>query len=178
MTTYLENFKHGEHAVGYFTCIVNPRQIDGGAKCSTDIDNTELVDVYFDETDTETMYCKPLTDNTKKGFIVMTSEKLHVLTLENKTDFWNGKGAMANLYVQETGTTFKTTNYQCDTEVKKGMYAQWKVGSGTACPNANGYYNVTKEEPASGENVFLVCGVTDDETEELLGLPAIELFVR
>ena len=45
MTTTLESLmdRRGEHAVGYFTCIVNPRQIDGGAKCAADIDNTELV---------------------------------------------------------------------------------------------------------------------------------------
>lgn len=176
MTTSLEMLKLDTHAVGYFTSIVEPRQLDEGAKCSVDIDNTELVEVYFDETDKETLYCKPLTSNDVTGYIVMSSEKLHYPELETKANFWNGEGTMANVYVQESGTTFKTTNYACATEVEKGMYAQWKTGASTACPKANGHFNITKEKP-EGKNVFLVVNATTDETYELLSLPTVELQV-
>lgn len=179
MTTQLEKLidRRGEHAVGYFSCVVEPRQIDGGAKCSADIDNTELVEIYFDKNDKEVPYCRPLTDNTVKGYIVMSSEVLHMQELETKLDFYNGKDTMANVYVQEAGTTFKTTNFVCAAgEPAKGMYAQWTVGAGTACPSANGYFNVTTEKP-EGNNVFMVWGTTEDLTEELLGLETIELYV-
>ena len=176
MTTTLESLmdRRGEHAVGYFTCIVNPRQIDGGAKCAADIDNTELVSIYFDENDMEVPYCKPLESNDEVGYIVMASEVLHIEDLETKLDFWNGKGTMTNVYVQEAGTTFKTTNFVG--EAKKGMYAQWVVGASPVCPKANGYFNVVAEKP-EGKNVFMVWGTTEDETEELLGLDTIELYV-
>lgn len=176
MTTSLEMLQNDKHAVGYFTSIVEPRQLDGGAKCSTNIDNTELVEIYFDATDKETVYCKPLTTADAKGYIVMSPEKIHFPELETKLNFWNGKGSMANVYVQEAGTTFKTSNYECATELTKGMFAQWTTGASAACPKANGHFAITTERP-SGENVFLVVGVTEDETYELLGLPMVELQV-
>ena len=179
MTTQLEKLiaDRGEHAVGYFSCVVEPRQIDGGAKCSADIDNTELVEVYFDETDKEVPYCKPLASNDAKGYIVMSSEVLHMQEYETKLSFYIGKNTMANVYVQEPGTTFKTTNFVCAAgDPKKGMYAQWTVGASETCPKANGYFNIVAEKP-EGNNVFLVWGVTEDATEELLGLDYVELYV-
>lgn len=180
MTTSFEKLisESGEHAVGYFSCVKEPRQIDGGAKCSKDIDNTELVDIYFDTTDTETPYCKPLEDNKTKGYIVMASEVLHDKNFETKLNFYNGKGTMTNVYVQEPGTTFKTTNFKIDAgQPKKGDYAQWTVGAGGPCEKANGYFKVTTTKPETGENIFMVWGTTEDETEELLGLDTIELYV-
>ena len=56
------------------------------------------------------------------------------------------------------------------------MYAQWVVGASPVCPKANGYFNVVAEKP-EGKNVFMVWGTTEDETEELLGLDTIELYV-
>ncbi len=184
MTTNLEALlnKRGEHAVGYFSCIVEPRQIDGGAKCSVDIENTELVEVYFDENDTEVPYIKPLEDTNTKGYIVMTSEVLHMEDIETKLSFFNGKDKMANVYVQEAGTTFKTTNFTLGAGAtggaKKGMYAAWKAGvdASAPCPEANGHYEITAAKP-EGANVFVVWGTTEDETEELLGLDTVELYV-
>lgn len=184
MTTNIEKLigKRGEHAVGYFSCIVNPRQIDGGAKCKVDIENTELVDVYFEADDQEVPYCKPLEDNTVKGYIVMASEVLHYEDLETKLSFYNGEGTMTNVYVQEPGTTFKTNNFVLGTGVDapaKGMFARWVVGKNAdgPCPNANGYYEVVSTKPTDENNVFMVWGTTKDETEELLGLDTIELYV-
>lgn len=184
MTTAIEALlkNKGEHAVGYFSCIVEPRQIDGGAKCSTDIDNLELVEVYFDATDKEVPYIKPVTDpDTIKGYIVDSSEVLHDARYEDKLNFWNGEGEMANVYVQEAGTTFKTNNFEiasgdASKTPEKGWYAKYVLGASTACPKANGHYELSEAKP-SGANVFMVWGTTEDETEELLGLDTVELYV-
>lgn len=184
MTTNLEALlnKRGEHAVGYFSCIVEPRQIDGGAKCSVDIENTELVEVYYDPADTEVPMIKPVVDpSTTKGYIVMTSEVLHMEDIETKLSFFNGKDKMANVYVQEAGTTFKTTNFEiasgdASKTPAKGWYATYVTGASTACPDANGHYELSVAKP-SGANVFMVWGTTEDETEELLGLDTVELYV-
>jgi len=184
MSTNIEKMigQRGKHAVGYFSSIVEPRQIDGGAKCKVDIENTELVDIYFEADDQEVPYCKPLEDNTKKGYIVMASEVLHYEDLETKLSFYNGVNTMTNVYVQEPGVTFKTNNFVLGsgvTEPAKGNYAVWKVGKKAdgPCPEANGYFEIVADKPADENNVFVVWGTTEDETEELLGLETIELYI-
>lgn len=195
MTTNLEKLigQRSSHAVGYFTSIIEPRQINGGAKCSVDIDNTELVELYFDKTDQETPYIKPMeadkvsegttTPNPAKGYIVMASEVLHMEEFETKLSFYNGKGTMANVYMQEPGTTFKTNNFKIATADAsktpvKGWYAKWVTGvdSTHVCPTANGHFELSEAKP-TGVNVFMVWGTTEDQTEELLGLETIELYV-
>lgn len=183
MTTNIEKLigKRGQHAVGYFTSIEEPRQVDGGAMCSVDIDNTELVEIYFEDDDSEKPYIKPLTNDTVKGYIVMSSEVLHMQEYETKLSFYNGKGTMANIYVQEPATTFKTNNFEKATadaakEVKKGWYAKWVTGASQSCPDANGHFELTENKP-TGENIFMVWGITEDITQELLELDTVELYV-
>ena len=190
MTTNIEKLigQRGKHAVGYFSSIVEPRQVDGGAKCSVDIDNTELVELYFDADDQEVPYIKPMAagttekPNLAKGYIVMSSEVLHMAEYETKLSFYNGKGTMANVFVQEPGVTFNTTNFKIGTTdaaktPAKGWYAKWVTGVDTThvCPTANGHFELSVANPG-GPNVFMVWGTTEDETEELLGLDTIELY--
>ena len=183
LTTSIEKLikDRGNHTVGYFSSIVEPRQIDGGAKCKVDIDNFELVELYFESDDQETPYIKPLTDNTKKGYIVDSSEILHYEALETKLGFFNGKGTMANVYVQEPGVTFKTNNFVAGHDVTpaKGMYAKWVAGKSETAPSpeANGHFEIVSVKPADKNNVFIVWGTTEDLTEELLGLDTIELMI-
>lgn len=181
MTTALEALvsRRGEHAVGYLNAVGNPRQIDGGALCSKDMDNFELVELFYEDGNDEVISCKPLADNTTKGYILYSSEVLHDSAYETKLDFYNGKGTMGNVWIPETGITFKVSNFKCEESggPAKGMYAQWTVGTSETCPKANGYFKVTKEKPESGENIFLVTGYEEDLTYELLGLPYVQLFV-
>lgn len=185
MTTSYEALLNNQesHTVGYISSIKEPRQIDGGAKCSVNIDNFEMVEIYFDPADLETPMCKPITDNTVKGHIVYSSEVLHDEAIETKLNFYNGKGTMANVYVQEPGVTFKTTNFTLGTGAEsgavKGMYAVWKAGVDPSAPSptANGHFEVVAQKPSDANNVFMVWGTTEDETEELLGLDYVELFV-
>lgn len=179
MTTSLEALigRRGNHAVGYWNCVVNPRQIDGGAMCAVDMDNFEMVELFYANPEDEVPSIKPLAGTDVKGYFVYSSEVLHDGAIETKLDFFNGKGTMANVWVQEPGTTFKVSNFVCAAgEPQKGMYAQWVVGAGEACPKANGHFEITAEKP-EGENVFMVWGYEEDTTYELLGLPTVMLYV-
>lgn len=180
MTTSYEALigRRGDHAVGYLNVVVNPRQIDGGAKCSVDIDNFELVSLFYENPEDETISIKPLENNDQKGWLVYSSEVLHDAALETKLDFFNGKGTMANVYAQEPGVTFKVSNFVCAAgEPQKDMWAQWTVGAADVCPKANGHFNITAEKP-EGNNVFRVTGYEEDTTYELLGLPMVQLFME
>lgn len=180
MTTALEALigRKGEHAVGYLNVVGNPRQIDGGAMCSKDMDNFELVELFYENDTDEVISCKPITDENTKGYILYSSEVLHDSGYETKLDFYNGKGTMGNVWVPEEGITFKVSNFKCESgEPKKGMYAQYVLGTSDVCPKANGYYKVTSEKPQNGENIFLVTGYEEDVTYELLGIPYVELRI-
>ena len=178
MTTSYEALigRRGDHAVGYWNCVVNPRQIDGGAKCTVDMDNFEMVELFYANGDDEVPSIKPLTGDVK-GYFVYSSEVLHDSAIETKLDFFNGKDTMANVWVQEPGTTFKVSNFACAAgEPVKGMYAKWVAGATEACPKANGHFEITAEKP-EGNNVFMVWGYEEDTSYELLGLPTVMLYV-
>lgn len=182
MTTSLEELlkKEGEHGVGYFSSIVEPRQLDGGAKCDVDIDNFELVKIVVDNTDPDDVFhIKPIEAATERGHIVYSAEVLHLGEYEDKRDFYNGKGTMARVFFQEPFVTFKVSNFKvADSgkdadDVKKGWYASYVP----ATSSAKGYYSLSATAPTGSANVYRVVGMTTDTSYELLELPMVELLI-
>lgn len=182
MTTTLESLigKRGTHAVGYFTSIVEPRQLDGGAKCKEDIDNFELVEIVSDPDDQEVLYVQKLTDETKKGYIAYISEVLHFPEYETKLSFWNGKGTMTGVFFQEPLVSFKTSAFKiADSgktadDVLKGWYAYYVPQAGDTAP----YYALTATKPTGKANVYTVVQLVQEDTGELLGLDMVELLIE
>ena len=182
MTTAIESKigVRGTHAVGYFTSIVKPSQIEGGAKCKTDLDNTHLVEMYFETDDQEVPYIKALESNATKGLIVLSPEVLHFPEYETKADFYNGANTMANVYVQESNKTFKTTAFKVVdasktiADVKRGWYSYYVPKAGEVA----GYYAITATKPTDkGVNLYNVFNVHTEDSYELLGLDYVELEI-
>ena len=183
ITQKLIEKQNGGHAVGYFTSIFKPEKLEGGAKCKADVDNTELVQVYFEDTDQEVVYVKRLTAATDKAdAIVLSPEVLH-FDFENKTYFFNAKDEMATVYPltpQAVGKTFKTSDFKAATSkdlknVKRGWYAYFDP------TQVDGKYLLTDETPsaleATAKNVFKVFNVHFEDEYELLGLDMVELEI-
>lgn len=117
----------GNHEVGTLNSYT-VRTVPHGAKAEVDIDNYILVELGF--TTEGERSAKPLSDSTKKGYLVATPE---LLTMgENLVDFFNGKDEQARIVHLETGLTFETSAFTLNSgvsAVKNGLVAHFDVAT-------------------------------------------------
>lgn len=141
-------FTENKHTVG----LINSswaKKIVNGAYCPTaNIDNYTLVEMDGFDTDGNRK-CKPLSAIGTKGFLVSTIEEESLYFDEeylqgNYNDFYNAKGEMMNLTIQEPWLHFECSNY-----------------SGTPKVGGYAYYNVTDKK--------FICVDTADATMKTAG---------
>lgn len=117
----------GNHEVGTLNSYTI-RTVPHGAKAEVDIDNYTVVELGFSANGERT--AKPLTDSTKKGYLIATPE---LLTMgENLVDFFNGKDEQARIVYFETGLTFETSAFTLNpgvSAIKNGLLAHFDVAT-------------------------------------------------
>lgn len=102
------------HTVGNVTSSHDYLQdIPNGAIMTEDVDNFTLVELGFN-TEGERI-ATPLTDKTKKGFLVASPERCYLG--ENVGEFYNGKGERGRILVQKEFVRFDASNFD-DSAVK------------------------------------------------------------
>ena len=119
-------FETGNHEVGVINTSWAKPIVNGAILTTADIDNYLLVE--FDGYNSEGVrQCKPLTDTTKKGLLVSTSEEEGLFgdgtSLQgNYTDFYNEVGEIVNLTVQEEYLRFETSAFTLNAGLSSATY--------------------------------------------------------
>lgn len=106
------------HTVGNVTSSHDYLQdIPHGAIMTEDVDNFTLVELGFNADGERT--ATPLSDKTKKGFLVASPERRYLG--ENLGEFYNGKGERGRILVQKELIRFDASNYDATAVVSTGI---------------------------------------------------------
>lgn len=114
------------HTVGNVTSSHDYLQdIPHGAIMTEDVDNFTLVELGFN-TDGERT-ATPLSDKTKKGYLVASPERRYLG--ENLGEFYNGKGERGRILIQKEAVRFDASNFDAKavTEIKAGQVAHYDI---------------------------------------------------
>ena len=116
------------HTVGNVTSSHDYLQdIPHGAIMTEDVDNFTLVELGFNADGERT--ATPLSDKTKKGYLVASPERRYLG--ENLGEFYNGEGERGRILIQKEGVRFDASNYNATavTEIKAGQVAHYDTGT-------------------------------------------------
>lgn len=119
--------ERGNHEVGTLKSL-QVRTLVNGAVAEVDMDNYILGEVSFNTNGVRVI--KPLSDSTKKGYLVATPERLTMG--EHLVDFFNGKGEDVRPVIQEEGVVFETSAFSLNSGVsaiKNGLVAHFDVAT-------------------------------------------------
>ena len=155
----------GSHEIGQLNTTWTKHMVNG-AKALEDFDNYILVEIFYN--DDQELVCKPLSDVTKKGYLVTTIEEEHLLQTdgfnEEYTDFYNAAGEMVRItdVKEQKNTRFETSAFTLNTGVskaKRGFVAHFD-------PSTQKYMVSDPESPhADYENAVNKFEVVDVDTD-------------
>lgn len=133
----IKNRKHNLHNVGNLNT-PSPwvRDVPNGAYAFEDTDNWILVELFVQEnvgTGKLERYFKPLTDPTKKAYLLVTPED-RVLDIDMFGNFYNGKDDMGRIVHLLDGLRFEMSNWTkdaviTDDEIPIGSRAHYDVAT-------------------------------------------------
>ncbi|MFJ3388771.1 hypothetical protein [Lysinibacillus sp. NPDC086135] len=114
------------HTVGNVTSSHDYLQdIPHGAIMTEDVDNFTLVELGFNADGERT--ATPLSDKTKKGYLVASPERRYLG--ESLGEFYNGKGERGRILIQKEGIRFDASNFDAKAvkDIKAGQVAHFDI---------------------------------------------------
>lgn len=161
------------HTVGNVTSSHDYLQdIPHGAIMTADTDNFTLVELGFNVDGERT--ATPLSDQTKKGYLVASPERRYLG--ENLSEFYNGKGERGRILVQKEAVRFEASNFDATavtaTGIKAGQVAHFNITTKKYVISDG-----THADYAAAGNKYTVVG-NESDLRYTLGKPMVHLEIQ